>query len=451
VANTQEQLEQSASPRYSNEADRRANPVVMPRAPSRVDAIVFRLRLSIALVSIPFALGFVGPYLYFDVLTRTIGRWCGVVEYAAQIAMLAIGSTVLSMAFVGSADQASLGRTVFGTGGIAFLRFVIGYATVVGVIALMLIAIDSRLDRAAVQRRTTQYLRFSVATIMLVYAIAKVVPTQFGFLTPADLLAPYGSRNGFWVLWDFMAASTGYTIFCGLSELTGSLLLCFRRTSLLGGLVIAGVMLNVLALNVAYNIVAVGAATMILVMDLALIGPALPAAIRFTLGARGEALELPDALVRAPRRRQWAFVKLAVLALMLAVLVSSGVAQLRTYHGAGQPWFGAYDVASFDGGSALPDSLRWVRVASDGRYGKAGGFGVRIQTADDRWHHYSSQIDAPARELVLMPFDGRSASYRVRYAMDSAGLTLSTSIAGDSVTARLRPIDLHQYQIFRAW
>jgi hypothetical protein len=38
------------------------------------------------------------------------------------------------------------------------------------------------------------------------------------------------------ILWTFMAASTGYTIFAGLAEAVAGLLLLFRRTSTLGAL-----------------------------------------------------------------------------------------------------------------------------------------------------------------------------------------------------------------------
>jgi len=458
VANSQEPVEALPSARPSDDlasdlatTDSRATAASTPSGESRAELLVFRLRLSIAVVSIPFAIGFAGPYLYFDALIRTIGRWCGIVEYVTQLSMLAIGSIVLNMACAGPPDRTWLGREVLGTGGVAFLRFSIGYAAVVGIIALMLVAMDARFERAVVRRWMTQYFRVALVTVMLVYAVAKVVPTQFGFLTPADLITPYGARSGFWALWDFMAASTGYTIFSGLSELAGSLLLCFRRTSVLGGLVIAGVMLNVLALNIAYNINAIGAATTIFAMDLALIGPALPSVFRFLLGARAEPVELPGAVVRTSRRGAWVLAKLGVLSLMVAALARSGIAQLRDYHGIGQPWFGAYDVTAFNARGAVPDSLRWIRVASDGRYGRAGGLGLRIQTADDRWHRYLFRPDSAAHVLMLSAFDGQSAPLSVRYATDTAGITLSTQIAGDSVTARLRPIDLQRYAIFREW
>ena len=56
------------------------------------------------------------------------------------------------------------------------------------------------------------------------------------------------------VLWSFMGASVPYTIFAGVAEVVPGLLLFFRRTTTLGALLSAGVMLNVVLLNFCYDV-----------------------------------------------------------------------------------------------------------------------------------------------------------------------------------------------------
>ena len=56
------------------------------------------------------------------------------------------------------------------------------------------------------------------------------------------------------LLWTFMGASRAYTIFGGLGELTGGLLLLWRRTTTLGALVVIAVMTNVVMLNFSYDV-----------------------------------------------------------------------------------------------------------------------------------------------------------------------------------------------------
>src|SRR5947199_10310512 len=51
-----------------------------------------------------------------------------------------------------------------------------------------------------------------------------------------------------------MGYSTPYTIFTGVGEVIGGVLLFFRRTTTLGALIICGVMANVVALNFSYDV-----------------------------------------------------------------------------------------------------------------------------------------------------------------------------------------------------
>jgi hypothetical protein len=56
------------------------------------------------------------------------------------------------------------------------------------------------------------------------------------------------------LMWTFMGASRGYEIFSGLAEVTTGLLLLFRRTSTIGALIAAGVMLNTVVMNFCFDV-----------------------------------------------------------------------------------------------------------------------------------------------------------------------------------------------------
>ena len=56
------------------------------------------------------------------------------------------------------------------------------------------------------------------------------------------------------LLWTFMGASESYTIFSGISEMAGGLLVTARRTTLLGALVCIGVLGNIVMLNFSYDV-----------------------------------------------------------------------------------------------------------------------------------------------------------------------------------------------------
>lgn len=82
--------------------------------------------------------------------------------------------------------------------------------------------------------------RYYLALTLLSYGLFKVVPVQF---PPPSL-----------TLWTFMGASMAYTVFAGLGEVVGAVLLLFRRTRLLGALVSAAVLTNVVVLNFTYDV-----------------------------------------------------------------------------------------------------------------------------------------------------------------------------------------------------
>src|SRR5204863_6312660 len=64
----------------------------------------------------------------------------------------------------------------------------------------------------------------------------------------------FGEASPMGLLWTFMGSSTSYTVFSGLAEVIGGLLLMARRTTLLGALVCIGVMVNVVMLNFSYDV-----------------------------------------------------------------------------------------------------------------------------------------------------------------------------------------------------
>jgi len=98
------------------------------------------------------------------------------------------------------------------------------------------------------------YMAYYVLFSMLSYGFEKVFPLQFPEPRLGRLLQPYGHSSPMGIAWTFMGASKAYVIFSGFAEVVAGLLLIFRRTRTLGGLVAFGVMLNVFMMNMCYDI-----------------------------------------------------------------------------------------------------------------------------------------------------------------------------------------------------
>lgn len=117
------------------------------------------------------------------------------------------------------------------------------------------------------------YIRYSLAWTMLTYGMMKIAVSQFGFPTLTDLVQTYGGSSPMGLLWNFMGYAAGYQIFTGVAEWVGGLLLFLRRTTSLGALVIAGVMANVVVLNLCYDVPVKLHSTHLLMMALFLLLP----------------------------------------------------------------------------------------------------------------------------------------------------------------------------------
>ncbi len=146
------------------------------------------------------------------------------------------------------------------------------------VVAAIATAVWSILDRKRTEyRRLHAWLRvlvrYALAFTLFSYGFAKVFPLQFQPPGLNRLMEPFHDFSPMGVLWTFMGASMAYTIFAGASEVLGGALLLFRRTTLLGALVSAAVMLNVVMLNYCYDVPVKLYSTHLLLMAVFLTAP----------------------------------------------------------------------------------------------------------------------------------------------------------------------------------
>ncbi len=96
-------------------------------------------------------------------------------------------------------------------------------------------------------------IRYYLASIILSYGFAKVFASQFPHLM-ANMDARFIELSPMRVAWSFFGYSRGYQIFLGWGEVIPAVLLLFRRTALLGALLMFVVMLNVFLVNIFFDV-----------------------------------------------------------------------------------------------------------------------------------------------------------------------------------------------------
>jgi hypothetical protein len=294
------------------------------------------------------------------------------------------------------------------------------------------------------------YVRYALASILMVYAAVKIIKSQFPFPSPDRLLAPFGQTSPMGLLWRFMGYSTAYTLFAGLTEALGAGLVLFRRTTTLGALVLTGVMANVVMLNFCYDVPVKIYSTHLLLMAVFLMSPDLRRLADVLVLNRPSAPSedpAPPLLLRFPR------IRLAVKSAAICVMVGATFFNAwsnYTKWGDGAPrhaLYGAYEVESFERNGAvvpplLTDDARWRHVAVNGAIWTA-------TLMNDSKRGYYMSHDAAASKLTLT--DDQEKEYTVSLTLpDPERLLLEGTVGPDRLAVRLRRIDPSRYLLVRS-
>jgi hypothetical protein len=112
-----------------------------------------------------------------------------------------------------------------------------------------------------------------LSCITFAYGVLKLFPVQMVYPSFIDLHKSVGDLSPFDLLWTTFGYGKPYQIFTGFFELSGGVLILFKRTRVAGLLIIASVMLNVILLNYTYQVGVLLLSFYILLLDLFLLAP----------------------------------------------------------------------------------------------------------------------------------------------------------------------------------
>jgi uncharacterized membrane protein YphA (DoxX/SURF4 family) len=294
------------------------------------------------------------------------------------------------------------------------------------VLALAAAAVWSVLDgKRPDYRRLHAWLRllvrFELASEMLTYGFDKVFPLQFGSLTLSRLVVPFGSLTPFRLLWGFMAASKSYTIFSGLAETFGAVFLLIPRFTSLGALVSAGVLINVFALNMSYDVPVKLFSFHLLLMAVFLAAPDLPRLANVLVFNRAA----PPAPVTPLSERNWVRrgAPIAVGVLGAAVFGAffvwgwKGYVKNQVTASERPPYYGIWKVDDFAVGEPAGHAIFTDKLWD----------GMHMQPGDERW---KGLIFERPKALVIQC--GNDVMDYVKLELDAAGKTAVLTDDGDS-------------------
>jgi hypothetical protein len=244
-------------------------------------------------------------------------------------------------------------------------------------------------------------IRFSLAFALILYGLAKVIPTQMSAPGPAALVGRLGDMSPMGLLWTFVGASTVYEIFTGCAELLGGILLLVPRTVLLGSLVSFADMTMVFTLNMCYNVPVKIMSFHYLLMAIILAAPDVRRLANLFIFDR----RVEPAVTTPLFKRRWLNLAPQVIFLLfglysIVTMFHDGYKFYKQYNPPHTSISGAWaiDEFSLDGEVRPPlmtDTARWQRVMlSD-----PGSLSIQMMTGPSA--SYSEQGDMEGKTLSL--------------------------------------------------
>ena len=300
--------------------------------------------------------------------------------------------------------------------------------------------------------------RYYVASAALSYGIIKLFLLQMPFPALSQLATPLGDLLPMRFSWLFIGYSVPYQFFSGAMETAAGLLLLYRRTVTAGLFAATGAFMNVVMINIAYDVPVKLYSSHLLFSCLFLLALDAPRLVRFlVLNQPTPPTNAYDTIFEEP----WMWwtsvaVKVFIVFQILIFPLRSGFDRYRAAHAplASGPFkVGMYEVRDFAvNRQSIPltagDSLRWRDVIFDSNSGGS------INTTDSLfWQRYRRGYFRykanPADQTLSVwknSFVPRDSTFLFagRYATpDSNTIVLDAQIRGDSVHVEMVRLPRH--------
>jgi uncharacterized membrane protein YphA (DoxX/SURF4 family) len=292
------------------------------------------------------------------------------------------------------------------------------------------------------------FLRFALATEMILYGMDKVVPLQMPFPSLTRLLEPFHDFSPMGVLWYSIGASPAYETFAGCAEMLGGILLIFPRTTMLGALVSLADLTQIFMLNMTYDVPVKLFSFHLLLMALFLLAPEFRRMTDFFFRNRTVGPSPQGGLFRTRRANRIALAAQIILGIwVIGNNAYNGWEGWHTFGGGHpkSPLYGIWDVSelSVDGqfrSPLLTDYDRWHRAVFD------VPDRVAFQRMDDSFARYGAAINGKDKTIALTKDNDKN--WKANFTFQRVGeneLMLDGNMDSHKIHMQLALVDLNKF------
>ncbi|MBO9151271.1 hypothetical protein ACFOTA_03570 [Chitinophaga sp. GCM10012297] len=324
---------------------------------------------------------------------------------------------------------------------------------------MAVLSVTAALVWSAADRRRRNYdalhhwlrvgLRYYMFYMMGVYGFAKVFHLQMPSPFLSQLVQPFGDKSPMGLAWSYVGFSAAFSAFAGWAEVISGMLLLFRRTVLMGSVLCAFVMLNVVAINFCFDVPVKLYSSFLLLVSLFLMAPDMRRLGNLFLFNK----TVQPKVYRTYLNKRWlritaGVVKFLFIGLVLYSQVANSMSGAKRYGAAASrpPLYGIYNtellVRNHDTIPPLmTDTTRWRQVIIQfANY-------AQVKLMNDSLKALAFDIDTTAKTATVFTPGDTSRKNVMRYTLDSTYLTLDGVLNNDTVTYRLKKFDHRTFRL----
>ncbi|MDJ1501394.1 hypothetical protein [Xanthocytophaga agilis] len=270
-----------------------------------------------------------------------------------------------------------------------------------------------RVHRGAIFILLRKVFSYYLALQLLKYGVDKIFKAQFYLPEPNILYTPFGQLSKDILYWSTIGTSYLYNVITGCVEVLAALLLLFQRTRVVGLLLSIGVMINIVTINIGFDISVKLYSCFLLLLALIALSPQVSLLYQFFILQKPAALTVEDSPVLFPHQ--------ALIQRTLKLFISSlfflealyPYRQRKTFNDdlVARPFLhGAYQVQTTSRDSVMQNPFSSIKRFFIHRNGY-----IIFQDQADQMKDFKLQIDSASHVFVLTDYTMHQTQIRYEY------------------------------------